>query len=98
MRRFELGFMSACQVFYEGRVQGVGFRWTVKRIATGFEVTGWVRNLDDGRVELQAEGTAEEVAAFRQAIRESELKAHIHAEAAHEIAAAGKARGFEIRS
>jgi acylphosphatase len=45
--------MISLQVFYEGHVQGVGFRFTVRHIAKGFDVTGWVRNLPDGRVELQ---------------------------------------------
>ena len=43
------------QIFYSGRVQGVGFRYSVKMLATGFEVTGMVANLPDGRVELTAE-------------------------------------------
>ena len=44
--------MIARRVYYEGRVQGVGFRSSVRRIASGFDVTGWVINLPDGRVEL----------------------------------------------
>jgi Acylphosphatases len=36
--------MISLQVFYEGNVQGVGFRWTVRHAAKGFDVTGWVRN------------------------------------------------------
>jgi acylphosphatase len=56
--------MSGRHVFYEGRVQGVGFRFSVKQIARGYDVIGWVRNLPDGRVELQASGETAEVEAF----------------------------------
>jgi len=48
--------MTARRVMYEGRVQGVGFRFSVKEIAQGFEVAGWVRNLPDGRVQLEVQG------------------------------------------
>jgi acylphosphatase len=61
------------QVWYSGHVQGVGFRYTVKNLALGFEVTGTIRNLRDGRVELLAEGTKDELKAFQQAIRDSGL-------------------------
>jgi acylphosphatase len=52
---------ASVQVFYEGNVQGVGFRWSVRNVAKGFDVTGSVRNLRDGRVELQAAGEEEEL-------------------------------------
>jgi acylphosphatase len=52
------------QVFYEGRVQGVGFRYSARRVAAGFDVAGYVRNLPDGRVELVASGDEEEVDGF----------------------------------
>ena len=48
--------MERVVVHYSGRVHGVGFRATVRHIACGFDVTGSVRNLPDGRVELVAEG------------------------------------------
>lgn len=88
--------MITRQVFYEGKVQGVGFRWTVKNLARGFDVTGWVRNLPDGRVEMQAGGEADEVNAFLEAIAESELKAHIRKADVHPVADPKPARGFEI--
>jgi acylphosphatase len=84
------------QVFYSGRVQGVGFRFTVKSVVAGFEVAGTVRNLLDGRVELLAEGTREELEAFLQAIRDSGLKHFIRNEEIAWSEAAGGFRGFEI--
>ena len=83
-------------VFYSGRVQGVGFRYTVKTTATGFEVTGTVKNLDDGRVELLAEGDKSEVEEFLQAIRDSEVGRFIKNEQAVWIDAKNDFRGFEI--
>ena len=62
--------MVAKRVIYEGRVQGVGFRYTVKDLARGFEVVGTVRNLPDGTVELEAMGEREEIEAFLHEIRE----------------------------
>lgn len=86
------------QVFYEGRVQGVGFRYTARRVAAGFDVAGYVRNLPDGRVELVASGDAEEVEGFLGAMRESELAGHIDGESASEIAAPLGLRGFQIKA
>lgn len=87
--------MKGIQVFYEGRVQGVGFRYCVRQLACGFEVTGWVRNLPDGRVEMQACGEPGELSQFLESIRESELKGHIRKEESHPVPAfTGK--GFEI--
>ena len=85
------------QVFYEGRVQGVGFRYTARRVAAGFDVAGYVRNLADGRVELVASGEAEEVDGFLEAVRESELAGHIGSESVVEIGKPAGLRGFEIR-
>ena len=56
------------RVIYEGRVQGVGFRMTARRLASGFPVSGYVRNLADGRVELVVEGEPATLAAFLDAI------------------------------
>jgi acylphosphatase len=89
--------MTSLQVFFEGNVQGVGFRWSVKHIARGFDVVGWVRNLSDGRVEMQASGEDSEVRAFVEAIGKSELRAHIRKQAEAVLPEPPKAHGFEIR-
>lgn len=83
-------------IFYSGNVQGVGFRYTVKTVATGFDLTGTVRNLPDGRVELIAEGAKDELEAFREAIRESGLGHFIQKEEVGWGDAQQKFRGFEI--
>lgn len=52
------------QVWYTGHVQGVGFRYKTTNIAAGFDVQGYVENLDDGRVHLVAVGKRDEVREF----------------------------------
>jgi acylphosphatase len=88
---------TSVQVFYEGNVQGVGFRWSVRQIAKGFDVTGSVRNLRDGRVELLAAGEEEEVRAFLEAILQSELRAHIRKHTEAPLPDPPAFHGFEIR-
>ena len=56
--------MIAKRITFEGRVQGVGFRYTVKDLARGFDVCGSVKNLPDGSVEMQVMGEPEEVSDF----------------------------------
>ena len=84
------------QIFYSGRVQGVGFRYSTKALATGFEVSGIVRNLPDGRVELIIEGLRPELEEFRKAIQDSELSGLIRQEQVSWSAAKNEFRGFEI--
>jgi acylphosphatase len=88
--------MTGRHVFFEGRVQGVGFRWTAKNLARGYEVTGWVKNLPDGRVEMQVSGDTDEVDAFIEAIEESELKSHIKKVDVSVIAPPFGFHGFKI--
>ncbi|MES2693457.1 MAG: acylphosphatase [Verrucomicrobiota bacterium] len=57
-------------VFFTGHVQGVGFRYAVLQVAKEFDVTGFVTNLSDGRVQLEAEGTMGDVRAFVEAVEE----------------------------
>ena len=84
------------RVFYSGRVQGVGFRYTVRQVAAGYEVVGIVRNLVDGRVELVVEGAKDELEAFRQSIRESGMDHFIDQEDVNWAEAKNEFRGFEI--
>ncbi len=56
--------------YFSGRVQGVGFRYTAHNIALQHNVNGYVRNLDDGRVEMVLEGPAEEIEEVVKALSE----------------------------
>ena len=89
--------MIGRQVFYEGRVQGVGFRYTVHSLAKGFEVRGWVKNLEDGRVELQVCGESEEIREFLKAILESELNSYIKTDQTLEIPPMLDVKSFQIQ-
>ena len=82
--------------YYAGKVQGVGFRYAARTVALGFEVTGTVRNLDDGRVELIVEGERTELDAYLQAIHESEVGRFIRQEFPNWGEAKNEFRGFEI--
>ncbi len=89
--------MVAKRVLYEGRVQGVGFRFSVKSIATGYDLVGCVKNLIDGRVELEVQGEESEVDEFLEAILDSHLRRHINRFVVHEIPLKSGIKGFEIR-
>jgi acylphosphatase len=84
------------EIHYAGRVQGVGFRYTVRSLAAGFDVTGFVRNLPDGRVQVVVEGTAGEIEAFRDAIA-AEMGTYIRDAQELIRPAAGCFQLFEIR-
>jgi len=88
--------MECVTVFYSGRVQGVGFRVTVRQLAYGYDVTGTVRNLPDGRVELVAEGARTELKAFLEGIAASELSGFIAKQHETWQPAQGNFRGFVI--
>ncbi|MFZ0829355.1 MAG: acylphosphatase [Verrucomicrobiia bacterium] len=84
------------QIIYSGSVQGVGFRYTAKTLAAGFDVRGIVRNLPDGRVELVAEGARGELEAFRDAIRGAGLAGFIRNEQVDWADTKNEFHGFEI--
>jgi acylphosphatase len=88
--------MKQMQVFFSGTVQGVGFRFTAERLARRFPVTGYVRNLEDGRVEVTAEGEEASLVEFLTAIRNSGMKDYIRDVEAHWLDAAGTFRSFGI--
>ncbi len=83
-------------VVYSGHVQGIGFRYTTKTVATGFEITGTIRNLPDGRVELVAEGGRAELDAFRTAILDAGLAGFIRDEQVSWADVQNEFKGFEI--
>lgn len=64
-------------VFYSGRVQGVGFRYTAEKLALDLSLVGWVKNLPDGRVEMVCEGPKDKIETLLSEIRTSTLGPHI---------------------
>ena len=80
-----------------GRVQGVGFRYFTQETAQREGATGWVRNLPDGRVELQVTGDETEVRAFLDQVAQSELHSLIRKQTENKLNEPLAARGFEIR-
>ena len=83
-------------VFFSGQVQGVGFRYSTHRIASNYDVTGFVRNLPDGRVELVAEGDTRVLDDFVQQILNA-MEHQISSHTSDTLAAAGNFLNFEIR-
>ena len=82
-------------VSYTGRVQGVGFRYTARRLADRYPVSGYVRNLADGSVEVVAEGLARDVEAFLAAVA-GEMTGYVAQCAVRDQAPAGY-QGFQVR-
>ena len=88
--------MISISALFEGKVQGVGFRSSVLSLAKGYEVTGWVKNLPDGRVEVYASGDADEIEEFLKGIRESHLAGHIDHVNVTPVEPEPATRGFRI--
>lgn len=83
-------------VHFSGHVQGVGFRYSVLQVAKGFEVGGYVKNLSDGRVELVAEGSRDEIEPFLAAIQER-MSGYIRNVERADESGPRQHRGFTIR-
>lgn len=90
--------MTAKHIFYSGRVQGVGFRYATKQLAAGYDVTGWVKNLPDGRVEMLVMAQdPEELDAFLTELQENSGVAHgIRETEARTVPAPAGVSGFSI--
>ncbi len=89
--------MIAKRALFEGRVQGVGFRYAIKQLAMGFDIVGHVRNLPEGTVELEIMGDDDEVEEFlKEIIEESEMAHYIKNMHSHEIPLMNNVRGFTI--
>lgn len=84
------------QVIFSGRVQGIGFRYTVCRIAETFAVVGYVRNLSKGDVELVAEGAEQELFDFLNGIRGAPIGRYVTHERLRWTPATGKYENFGI--
>ena len=84
-------------LYYSGSVHGVGFRFTAERTALSLGLTGWVKNLNDGRVEIICEGTAKAIDEFRSKIQAVFGEYIIKTEAIVEEPS-GEFTGFDIRS
>ena len=87
--------IKARMVIYSGKVQGVGFRATTAEIARDYPITGWVKNLEDGRVQLLAEGPEDAVNKFLKAVN-TRWKDNIEKEEAKEATVSGKFKSFDV--
>ncbi len=83
------------RVFFSGRVQGVGFRYTTEAVASRFKVAGFVRNVPDGRVELVAEGLPVELDRFLQGVEQA-MSGHIDDRVVSQTHATSEFTGFSI--
>jgi acylphosphatase len=69
----------------KGRVQGVGFRWFVHREAAALQLSGWVRNTEDGDVEVLAAGPAEDLLELAQALHQGSRGSRVDSIVEHEL-------------
>ncbi len=84
------------EVFFTGNVQGVGFRYTAQRVAAGYAVTGFVRNLRDGRVQIVLEGQSQQIDSFLASLQ-ARMGGYVRNMTATEVAPTGEFSSFEVR-
>jgi len=80
-----------------GRVQGVGFRFFTHHCARKYRISGWVRNCADGGVEMEAQGEAEDLAMFREDVREGPILARVHEMVVVELPLVDSEKRFDVR-
>ena len=88
--------MISRRYLVRGRVQGVGFRWFVEREARALGIAGWVRNNEDGAVEVVAAGSAEQLAALKSKLQQGPRAARVDDIQESEIAAISNMNTFRI--
>ena len=88
--------MERLHAIVRGDVQGVGFRYFVQRTAHQLELRGWVRNNDDGTVELIAEGDRDRLEQLERAVRQGPRMARVDRVEARWSPAAGNLKGFDL--
>ena len=83
-------------LYYAGKVQGIGFRYTVLDIASGLKVCGWVKNLNDGRVEVLAESEEDALNVFLEQVKQHFLR-YITDTTVEWFPASGEFRDFQVQ-
>ena len=87
---------KSLRIIYSGRVQGVGFRYTTRNISGRYDVSGYVKNLPDGTVEVVVTGPAGDVADFMSEIAEA-MQGYIAECCSEPYVSAETFRGFRVR-
>jgi acylphosphatase len=87
----------ACKYYVSGRVQGVGYRYFVQRVARELGLRGWARNLEDGRVEVYAVGTERQLENLAGELRVGPARAEVRGVEVENTLVGGRIEGFHIR-
>ena len=88
--------MKRLHAYFSGSVQGIGFRYITERLARHFPVTGFVKNLANGKVEVVAEGDETDLKDFLKAVESGELRGYIREVQTEWEAAKGEFKHFGV--